>query len=87
MSQSARKVSPPAESEVEEVSFEDLSTNGSYFNGDSLENEIKVDLSRGPCEVRLGTRETFADLGATIAEVLGIGAIPVGVSFAAILFA
>jgi phosphopentomutase len=30
----------------------------------------------------LGTRETFADLGATIADVLGIGAIPVGTSFA-----
>jgi phosphopentomutase len=30
----------------------------------------------------LGTRETFADLGATVAELLGIGAIPVGASFA-----
>jgi phosphopentomutase len=30
----------------------------------------------------LGTRETFADLGATVAELLGIGAIPVGTSFA-----
>jgi phosphopentomutase len=30
----------------------------------------------------LGTRETFADLGATVADVLGIGAIPVGTSFA-----
>ena len=30
----------------------------------------------------LGTRETFADLGATIADVLGIGAIPIGTSFA-----
>jgi phosphopentomutase len=30
----------------------------------------------------LGTRETFADLGATIADVLGIGMIPVGTSFA-----
>jgi phosphopentomutase len=30
----------------------------------------------------LGTRETFADLGATIADVLGVGAIPVGSSFA-----
>ena len=32
--------------------------------------------------VNLGTRETFADLGATVAEVLGLGAIPVGTSFA-----
>jgi phosphopentomutase len=30
----------------------------------------------------LGIRETFADLGATIADVLGIGDIPVGESFA-----
>jgi phosphopentomutase len=30
----------------------------------------------------LGTRETFADLGATIADVLGLGPIPVGRSFA-----
>jgi phosphopentomutase len=30
----------------------------------------------------LGTRETFADLGATVADVLGIGEIPVGSSFA-----
>jgi phosphopentomutase len=30
----------------------------------------------------LGTRETFADLGATVAHVLGIGEIPVGTSFA-----
>ncbi|MBN1642498.1 MAG: phosphopentomutase [Anaerolineae bacterium] len=33
----------------------------------------------------LGTRETFADVGATIAEMLGIGAIPVGTSFADLL--
>ena len=31
----------------------------------------------------LGTRPTFADLGATIADLLSIGAIPVGTSFAA----
>lgn len=30
----------------------------------------------------LGTKETFADLGATIADVLGAGAIPIGSSFA-----
>jgi len=29
----------------------------------------------------LGVRETFADLGATVADLLGIGAIPVGTSF------
>ena len=32
--------------------------------------------------VHLGTRETFADLGATVADVLGLDAIPVGTSFA-----
>jgi phosphopentomutase len=31
----------------------------------------------------LGTRATFADLGATIADLLGIGPIPVGTSFSA----
>jgi phosphopentomutase len=30
----------------------------------------------------LGTRETFADLGATVADLLGVGVIPVGTSFA-----
>lgn len=30
----------------------------------------------------LGTRESFADLGATVAEVLGIGPLPTGTSFA-----
>jgi phosphopentomutase len=33
----------------------------------------------------LGTRDTFADLGATISDVLGIGEIPVGTSFADLL--
>jgi phosphopentomutase len=33
-------------------------------------------------ETDLGTRETYADLGATIAELLGIGSIPLGTSFA-----
>jgi len=33
----------------------------------------------------LGTRETFADLGATVADVLGIGTIPLGISFADLL--
>ncbi len=33
----------------------------------------------------LGTRETFADLGATIADLLGIGEIPLGTSFVDLL--
>ena len=36
--------------------------------------------------VDLGTRRTFADLGATIAQVFGLGPIPVGNSFAPELF-
>jgi phosphopentomutase len=32
--------------------------------------------------VDLGTRETFADLGATVAELLGIEPLPFGTSFA-----
>ncbi|MBN1934948.1 MAG: phosphopentomutase [Anaerolineae bacterium] len=32
--------------------------------------------------LNLGTRPTFADLGATVADLLGLGAIPVGSSFA-----
>ncbi|MBL7198971.1 MAG: phosphopentomutase [Anaerolineae bacterium] len=35
----------------------------------------------------LGTRETFADLGATVADLLGVGEIPVGTSFAGELVA
>jgi phosphopentomutase len=42
--------------------------------------------SRVRTGLNLGTRETFADLGATIADVLGIGAIPFGTSFAGELF-
>jgi phosphopentomutase len=32
--------------------------------------------------VDLGTRDTFADLGATVAELLGIEPLPFGTSFA-----
>jgi phosphopentomutase len=42
-------------------------------------------LAVGPhvrSETNLGTRETYADLGATIAELLRIGSIPLGTSFA-----
>jgi phosphopentomutase len=35
----------------------------------------------------LGTRETFADQGATVADLLGVGEIPVGTSFAGQLVA
>jgi phosphopentomutase len=34
----------------------------------------------------LGTRESFADVAATIAELFAIGAMPFGTSFAGLLF-
>lgn len=37
--------------------------------------------------INLGVRSTFADLGATIAELLGVAAPPAGTSFAALLIA
>ncbi len=41
------------------ASIEDLSTNGSYFNGESIVQPLTIDLNRGPCALRLGTRETL----------------------------
>ena len=41
------------------ATIEDLSTNGSYVNGELLSAPMTVSLSESPCEVRLGTRETF----------------------------
>jgi phosphopentomutase len=31
--------------------------------------------------VNIGTRDTFADLGQTVAELLGVGPLPKGASF------
>jgi pSer/pThr/pTyr-binding forkhead associated (FHA) protein len=45
--------------------IEDLSTNGTWINGERLENRIDVDISRGPIELRLGNRETFRIGGRT----------------------
>lgn len=42
------------------VRVEDLSTNGSYVNGNHLSGSIEVDLTAGAmCNLRLGTRESF----------------------------
>lgn len=41
------------------ASIQDLSTNGTFFNGEPMREPQKVDLSSGPCTVRLGTRESF----------------------------
>jgi pSer/pThr/pTyr-binding forkhead associated (FHA) protein len=38
---------------------EDLSTNGTYVNGDHLSGATEVDLGGGACALRLGTRESF----------------------------
>ncbi len=39
--------------------IEDLSTNGSFVNGEHLSGSTDVDLINGVCAVRLGTRESF----------------------------
>lgn len=41
------------------ASIQDLSTNGTFFNGEPMREPQKVDLAIGPCTVRLGTRESF----------------------------
>ncbi len=43
----------------ETASIQDLSTNGTFFNGEPMREPQKVDLVAGPCTVRLGTRESF----------------------------
>jgi pSer/pThr/pTyr-binding forkhead associated (FHA) protein len=41
------------------ANIQDLSTNGTFFNGEPMREPHKVDLAAGPCTVRLGTRESF----------------------------
>ena len=41
------------------ANIQDLSTNGTFFNGEPMREPQKVDLAVGPCTVRLGTRESF----------------------------
>lgn len=41
------------------VRIEDLSTNGTFVNGDHLSGASEVDLASGICALRLGTRESF----------------------------
>jgi pSer/pThr/pTyr-binding forkhead associated (FHA) protein len=41
------------------VHIQDLSTNGSFVNGEHLSGSADVDLVNGVCAVRLGTRESF----------------------------
>jgi phosphopentomutase len=42
---------------------------------------VLADCGLGPRRASLGTRETFADLGQTVAEVFGVGPLPAGTSF------
>jgi pSer/pThr/pTyr-binding forkhead associated (FHA) protein len=47
-------------SQASRVRVEDLSTNGSYVNGNHLSGSIEVDLTAGAmCNLRFGTRESF----------------------------
>ena len=41
------------------VDIEDLSSNGTFIGGEPLTGRITVDLTNGPCSLRLGTRERF----------------------------
>ena len=42
---------------------------------------LLADCLLEPRRASLGTRETFADLGQTVAEVFGVGPLPHGTSF------
>lgn len=41
------------------VDIEDLSSNGTFVGGEPLTGRTTIDLSLGPCSLRLGTRERF----------------------------
>jgi pSer/pThr/pTyr-binding forkhead associated (FHA) protein len=41
------------------AALQDLSTNGTFYNGEPLKDLMKVDLNSGACTIRLGTRESF----------------------------
>lgn len=41
------------------AALQDLSTNGTFYNGDALKDLLTIDLTAGACTIRLGTRETF----------------------------
>ncbi len=38
--------------------IQDLSTNGSFCNGEPMREPLTIDLSAGPCTLRMGTRES-----------------------------
>lgn len=39
--------------------IEDLSTNGTFVNGEFVMGSTEVDLAAGACSIRLGSRESF----------------------------
>jgi len=41
------------------ASLQDLSSNGSFCNGEAIRDRKQVDLTAGGCTVRMGTRECF----------------------------
>ncbi len=44
---------------AETAILNDLSSNGSFCNGETIRDRKQIDLSQGGCTVRLGTRESF----------------------------
>lgn len=42
-----------------EAVIQDLSTNGSFCNGEQVRDAKHIDLNQGGCTLRLGTRESF----------------------------
>lgn len=60
------------------ASIEDLSTNGSFYNGEGISQPLTVDLRRGACSLRLGTRETveLALVDDTDPRLEGKGVVP-----------
>lgn len=44
---------------ADKADIEDLSANGTFIAGDQLTGRTTVDLTTGPCSLRLGTRERF----------------------------
>lgn len=42
-----------------DASVQDLSTNGTFINGEPVKEARKIDLDKGGCTLRLGTRESF----------------------------
>lgn len=41
------------------AALQDLSTNGTFFNGEQMKEQQQADLTAGACTLRLGTRESF----------------------------